>query len=384
MIKINKGFFISFIALLLVNYTIGNFISYSLTLVLMTIFFVDIVSLLIARILLNIEITLDEVANVGENISVVYIGNKLSIGLASNIFVSNEVISDISQDEIRKIELNIDGRQFNFSAKKRGKYLLDHLDIELHSISNLISIKGKYKINKLIKIYPNIYSLNYNYKLYSGRCGVEKSSRISKDRTSNINNIRQYEVGDSLEDIHWKITAKENKLYTKTYVDECNEEKIIITSYALEKDDLNYCKEEETIAAFVISLCNDFIYRNHHIKLLINNGEKVTYDISNNIDVNNLLEYSLENKFCSSGDNHNIYLNNVIENNWRAKNIILIISNIDDSIKKIIDKLDRKGSNITIYFDSCNKNYSFNNNIQIINIRDYIKGDREYEKRNIS
>lgn len=152
MIKINKGFFISFIALLLVNYTIGNFISYSLTLVLMTIFFVDIVSLLIARILLNIEITLDEVANVGENISVVYIGNKLSIGLASNIFVSNEVISDISQDEIRKIELNIDGRQYNFSAKKRGKYLLDHLDIELHSISNLISIKGKYKINKLIKI----------------------------------------------------------------------------------------------------------------------------------------------------------------------------------------------------------------------------------------
>ena len=120
MIKINKGFFISFIALLLVNYTIGNFISYSLTLVLMTIFFVDIVSLLIARILLNIEITLDEVANVGENISVVYIGNKLSIGLASNIFVSNEVISDISQDEIRKIELNIDGRQYNFSAKKKG------------------------------------------------------------------------------------------------------------------------------------------------------------------------------------------------------------------------------------------------------------------------
>lgn len=117
---------------------------------------------------------------------------------------------------------------------------------------------------------------------------------------------------------------------------------------------------------------------------MINNGEKVTYDISNNIDVNNLFEYSLENKFCSSGDNHNIYLNNVIENNWRAKNIILIISNIDDSIKKIIDKLDRKGSNITIYFDSCNKNYSFNNNIQIINIRDYIKGDREYEKRNIS
>lgn len=383
MIKINKGFLISFIALLLVNYTIGNFISYSLTLVFIVVFFIDMISILVARMLLNIEMNLDEIANVGEKISVECRGNKLSICLLSNIFVSNKVISDISQDEIRKVQLDIDGRQYKFSAIKRGKYLLDHLDIELQSISNLISIKVRYKINKSIKIYPNIYSLNYNYKLYGGSYGAEKSFRISKDRTSNINNIRKYEVGDSLEDIHWKITAKENKLYTKTYVDECNEEKIVISSYDLEKDDLNSCKEE-TISAFVISLCNDFINRDHRIKLLINNGEKIIYDISNNFDISNLLEYSLENKFCFSGDNHISYLNDIIGDTCNTRHIVLIISNIDDPIREIIDKLDRKGSNITIFFESYNENYSFSNNIQLINIRDYIKGDKEYEKRNIS
>lgn len=354
-----------------------------MTLVLIVIFSVDIISLLVARIFLNIEMTLEEVVNVGEKISVSYMCNKLSICLLSNIFVSNKVISNISQDGVSKVKLDIDRKWYSFSAIKRGKYLLDNLNIELHSISNLISVKGIYRINKLIKIYPNIYSLNYNYKLYSGSYGVEESLRISKDRTSSINNIRQYEVGDSLEDIHWKITAKENKLYTKTYVDESKEEEIVIVSYDLEKDNLSYCKEE-TITAFVISLCNNFINRNHRIKLLINNGEKNVYDISNNFDISNLLEYSLENKFCFVGDNHIGYFRDIIESTCDTKNIVLIISNINDSIKKIIDKLDRKSSNITIYFESYNKNYSFSNNIQLINIRDYIKGDNEYEERDIS
>ena len=167
MIKINKGFLISFIVLLLINYAIGNFISYSLILVLIVIFSVDMISLLVARIFLNIEMTLDEVAVVGEKISIGYMCNKLSIYLSSNIFVINEIIDDISGGEERKDKLNLERQYYTISAIKRGKYVINNLDIEMQSIFNLISINGKYKVNKSIKIYPKIYSLNYNYKFYN-------------------------------------------------------------------------------------------------------------------------------------------------------------------------------------------------------------------------
>ncbi|MBU5315983.1 DUF58 domain-containing protein [Clostridium bornimense] len=383
MIKINKGFLISFIVLLLINYAIGNFISYSLILVLIVIFSVDMISLLVARIFLNIEMTLDEVAVVGEKISIGYMCNKLSIYLSSNIFVINEIIDDISGGEERKDKLNLERQYYTISAIKRGKYVINNLDIEMQSIFNLISINGKYKVNKSIKIYPKIYSLNYNYKFYNSSCGIKESFIRSNYRTDDINNIRQYEVGDNLQDIHWKITAKENKLYTKTYTNKHNEEKIVIVSYYLEKDNFNYFMEED-LTSFVISLCKDFINRNDHIKLLINNDEKYMSYISNNIDISNLLEYSLENQFSFSDKNSIYSFNDAIENNLDKKNVVLIISNIDDNIKNLIDRLSRKGFNITIYFNNCNKNYSFCNNIKLVNISDYIKGDKEYEKRNIS
>ena len=118
MIKINKGFLISFIVLLLINYAIGNFISYSLILVLIVIFSVDMISLLVARIFLNIEMTLDEVAVVGEKISIGYMCNKLSIYLSSNIFVINEIIDDISGGEERKDKLNLERQYYTISAIK--------------------------------------------------------------------------------------------------------------------------------------------------------------------------------------------------------------------------------------------------------------------------
>ena len=81
---------------------------------------------------------------------------------------------------------------------------------------------------------------------------------------------------------------------------------------------------------------------------------------------------------------HNSLIDDKLENKEYLSSLIRLISNIDDNIKNLIDRLSRKGFNITIYFNNCNKNYSFCNNIKLVNISDYIKGDKEYEKRNIS
>ncbi|WP_294359589.1 hypothetical protein, partial [uncultured Clostridium sp.] len=67
---------------------------------------------------------------------------------------------------------------------------------------------------------------------------------------------------------------------------------MIITSYKLEENDYNYVLEER-ITSFVISLCNDFVNKNHNISLLINNGKNMSFDIYNNFDIGNLLEFSL-------------------------------------------------------------------------------------------
>ena len=106
MIKVNKMLILNILFLLLINYTIGNFISYSLTLVLIIIFLVDLVLWLLAKIFLNIKMNLSEVAIVGEKNSIVYLISNLSRALTTNIFVSNKVINDISAEGASKIQLD--------------------------------------------------------------------------------------------------------------------------------------------------------------------------------------------------------------------------------------------------------------------------------------
>ncbi|MFA9399447.1 MAG: DUF58 domain-containing protein, partial [Clostridiaceae bacterium] len=101
---------------------------------------------------------------------------------------------------------------FEYSFNKRGVYNLGELTVELKDVFSILTIKKKFNKRKNIYVYPNIYLIkdnSYDKKIFFNN----EFSKLMECRE--IRNIREYEKGDSIKDIHWKITAKKSKLYIK-------------------------------------------------------------------------------------------------------------------------------------------------------------------------
>lgn len=100
----------------------------------------------------------------------------------------------------------------------RGEYLLSRCYFRVPSRLGLWFEQGSLPAGTLIQVYPNLLS---EYRKVSALflrrngAGIRAHRQIGQGR--DCEKLRDYAPGDSMSDIHWRVTAKRSRLVTKEY-----------------------------------------------------------------------------------------------------------------------------------------------------------------------
>ena len=106
-----------------------------------------------------------------------------------------------------------------FVAKLNGIISIKVNKIEVRDLMGMFSYIYDANITSEVKVYPeNVYTDDLDKTgLYEGVAENEEANSKGND-LSDVSNIREYIPGDRIKDIHWKISAKRDKLMVKERV----------------------------------------------------------------------------------------------------------------------------------------------------------------------
>ncbi|UCF91361.1 MAG: DUF58 domain-containing protein [Desulfobacterales bacterium] len=104
-----------------------------------------------------------------------------------------------------------------FTALKQGRYFLDKCYLEAPSILGFWSLRAVAPTQAEIRVYPNLFQERKKLTALFMHRGIGIHSRRQVGKGREFEQLREYLLGDSYEDIHWKATAKRHQPITKIF-----------------------------------------------------------------------------------------------------------------------------------------------------------------------
>lgn len=106
---------------------------------------------------------------------------------------------------------------FDIECKFRGQYEVGISDIYIGDFLGLIRLNYKIPETKKIIVYPKIEHLSSFNVFTTNSNDLQTFSQGVVEDVNNVKDVRSYYYGDSFKKIHWKLTARNNKLMIKNY-----------------------------------------------------------------------------------------------------------------------------------------------------------------------
>ncbi|MGI8745264.1 MAG: DUF58 domain-containing protein [Bryobacteraceae bacterium] len=101
-------------------------------------------------------------------------------------------------------------------ARERGDFLIDLVYVEAVSILGFWSARTARPANCLIRVYPNLRRDPGSAQLLKrSLTGVHMQRQVGRGR--DFEKLREYQPGDSFDEIHWKSTAKRRRPIVKVF-----------------------------------------------------------------------------------------------------------------------------------------------------------------------
>lgn len=117
----------------------------------------------------------------------------------------------------QSIELN-----YSLKPRTRGDYNFNGTDILRRSPLHLWLRRHFYENKKHVRVFPNFASISKYILLATdnrlSQIGIKKRQR--RGEGSDFHQLREYHIGDSMKQIDWKASSRLNKLISKEYQDE--------------------------------------------------------------------------------------------------------------------------------------------------------------------
>ena len=150
------------------------------------------------------------------------------------------------------------GKEFIFDMEciLRGEYDVGLSEIYIEDFLGLIKLKYKIPEPKKIIVYPKIEHLPNFSILSSGSTDSQSAENGLQYNMNNIKDIREYIDGDSFRKIHWKLTARNDRLMIKNYegTTEANVNILLDLRKNVYSDDENIIIEDKLIEAAIAVL----------------------------------------------------------------------------------------------------------------------------------
>lgn len=229
----------------------------------------------------------------------------------------------------------------------RGVYNFGVTEIIIKDFLYIFTANFILNSNKYISVYPKVYS--FIPKVFEGynEVSIINSNIKNVEDESSVRDIRKYRIGDSLRNIHWKLSAKYGELYIKNFDYASGE----TCSILLNMNKLNTIKEdilEEKSVELCIALANYLQNKGIKTKICIKNEENRNFYIEKKGDVRELMEYFLLHKGKGEGDFESFIYDclNIID-----KDTVVIITAVltEEQIKAIIS-MGKIGYNLELMY----------------------------------
>lgn len=123
-------------------------------------------------------------------------------------------------------------------GRKRGKFKIGPTVIKFADPLGINSFEVELQTTKEIIVFPNILQVNnMSYKSMQPYGAIRNKTPIFEDPTLIIG-LKEYQVGDEIKKINWKVSAKHGKLLVNTYQPAISSGSVIILDLA--DDDYNF------------------------------------------------------------------------------------------------------------------------------------------------
>lgn len=120
--------------------------------------------------------------------------------------------------------------KYRVKPLSRGDFSFSGTDILRRSPLNLWLRKFFYKNNKSVRVFPNFASISKYILLATdnrlSQLGIKKKQR--RGEGNDFHQLREYHIGDSLKQIDWKASSRLNKLISKEYQDERDQQIVFL------------------------------------------------------------------------------------------------------------------------------------------------------------
>lgn len=144
----------------------------------------------------------------------------------------------LSDRDIQQVSLSDDGTSrwvvsWEMEPRSRGVYPCPDIHAEVASKFGLFGLRRRFASQGEIRVYPNLRRERRqlaNLFLNRGSIGAHAQRMVGQGR--DYEQLREYNTGDSMLDIHWKASAKRGELVTKTYQVERTQEIYLVLDHS--------------------------------------------------------------------------------------------------------------------------------------------------------
>ena len=119
---------------------------------------------------------------------------------------------------------------YRVKPRTRGDFNFNGTDVLRRSPLHLWLRKYFYQNNKAVRVFPNFASISKYILLATdnrlSQLGIKKRQR--RGEGNDFHQLREYHIGDNLKQIDWKASSRLNKLISKEYQDERDQQIIFL------------------------------------------------------------------------------------------------------------------------------------------------------------
>jgi len=233
---------------------------------------------------------------------------------------------------------------------KRGVYDLGNITLETSDFFSVFkSIKNLH--NELnIKIYPKLYQLN-DVRL-TGRNSYENTinSKSAIEDFTLIKDIRKYNIGDNLKNVHWKLSAKYGELYVKNLDSISGKECSLFINMHIGNMHIDISGTiEEAMVDFSVSLANYMMNNMIKTRLFIHAKHQKNIEVDSKEDFYELMEYFLKYKSDGTSDFASFIKSNlryIPRYNWLG----IVSIAVDDNLRDVLINLKEMGYTVNVFY----------------------------------
>ncbi|TCT16718.1 uncharacterized protein DUF58 [Natranaerovirga pectinivora] len=248
--------------------------------------------------------------------------------------------------QVEKIQIPIE-------CKYRGNYNIGVKSIVIMDYFGLIHIKYDFIETIKLLVYPNIEKIRYypiKPVIFENSLSLQKN--LFQDKT-NIYDVKDYSLGDPLNQIHWKLSAKYNELKTKQYSSSLQKKTFIfLDNQKFDKDSETNIVLEDLIIEALVSISDYLLKRQIPVELYYHDKDNNLFEGINYSDWDTIYEVLAKVQFLAKADIERLIKNFSLASKYysdnHGANIIFASNRLSESIIELLNGLKLQGFEITL------------------------------------